>query len=530
MNTGKFILLLIVFTVCTFRTAFSQSYPAFSVTAYDSASEGYYFIIPVKTASSNAPVHMIVDSVGHVVYYKILNATNSGDFRLQPNGLMSYSMANKFYFMDSTFTIVDSVRCQNGITTDTHDMRMLPNGNFLMLGYEYVTMDLSMYNYFGVTHNLPGDANANVRCAVIQELDPNDNVVFEWHSADHFAFSDVDPKFLNSPSNVDWTHSNSLEVDYDGNILMSSRHFDEITKISRTDSSVIWRFGGNANQFTSNDPAFFIGQHDARRIANGHITVNDNGRANPLHYASSKEYQLDENLHTANLVWSYIEDSTSHSVALGNAQRLANGNTVVDYGNTPNKSNMFKVVDPAGNKLFELTFADTLRSYRAYNFHLPWTLDRPKIDCYMVSSQLYLDAGAGHSSYSWSTGDTTQVIPVSAAGTIHVFVADGHGGFISSEYLVIADPISFCNTLGIQNSSSENNFAINPNPVSDELHIELTAETHELFIQLFDATGKCILSKQENNRGQELILPVQHLPAGVYFLMINGSGKKFVKQ
>lgn len=515
----------------SFQFAVAQAYPAFNVTAYTPASTGYYFIIPFVPGSGDFPTHMILDSVGRVVYYKPMNVLNSGDFKILPNGLMSYSWANKFYLMDSTFTIVDSLRCQNGIITDTHDLQLLPNGNFLLLGYEYETMDLSSYYYFGPNNNLPGNTNANVRCVVVQELDPNDNVVFEWHSKDYFAFADVDPFFLAGPSNVDWTHSNSVEMDDDGNIIISSRHFNEITKINRSDSSIMWRLGGNANQFTSNDPSFFRGQHDARRIANGNLTLFDNGRTIPFHCAAAKEYQIDENLMTATLVWSYVEDSASNSVSMGNTQRVSNGNTVVGYGNLPTRNYMFNVVDSTGAKVFEVTFLDTMRTYRAYNYPtLPWTLDRPQVSCYMVASQLYLDAGAGYGSYQWSTGDTTQVIAVSAADTFSVFVPNGLGGFISSDFLVITNPATYCVTTAVH-ELADANFEINPNPVTDELRIDLSFEkSQHLTVQIYDVTGKCVFEKQESNTGQKLIIPASGLSAGAYYLMINGTGKKFMKQ
>nr|MBK9651864.1 hypothetical protein [Bacteroidota bacterium] len=47
---------------------------------------------------------------------------------------MSYSYLNKYYLLDSTFTPVDSVACKNGIMHDSHEMQLLPNGHFLLLG------------------------------------------------------------------------------------------------------------------------------------------------------------------------------------------------------------------------------------------------------------------------------------------------------------------------------------------------------------------------------------------------------------
>ena len=108
----------------------------------------------------------------------------------------------------------------------------------------------------------------------MQEQDANKNVVFEWHSKDYFNFTEVDTMRLLNPANVDWTHFNAVELDDDGNILVSVRHFNEITKVNRSTGAVMWRLGGKMNQFTfTNDSTQFIGQHDIRRIANGNITI-----------------------------------------------------------------------------------------------------------------------------------------------------------------------------------------------------------------------------------------------------------------
>ena len=43
--------------------------------------------------------------------------------------------------------------------------------------------------------------------------------------------------------------SNAIDIDFDGNFLISSRGLDEITKIDRFTGDVIWRWGGCQNQF-----------------------------------------------------------------------------------------------------------------------------------------------------------------------------------------------------------------------------------------------------------------------------------------
>jgi hypothetical protein len=525
----KLIFALSLFTQIRFL---AQALPVYSVTVSTPQSTGYYFTTPIKVGAGSAsviPTQMILDNFGNLVYYKKFQVGGSSDFKLHANGIISYSSNNKFYLVDSTFTVVDSVVPKNGVLFDGHDMQILPNGNFLILGMEKVVMNLSSYNYFGPNNTNPGSNSATVTCGIIQELDAAKNVVFEWHCKDHYNFGDVDPVWLAGPANVDWTHLNAVEKDNDGNYLLSVRHFNEITKINKNTGAIIWRLGGNANQFTfTNDAQKFIGQHDIRRIANGNITLFDNGKLSPLHAAIAKEYQLNETTLTANLVWSYVENNNAFSRSLGNQQRLNNGNTLVNYGTLNNSDCVFNVVTNTGAKLFELAFADTLRSYRSFNYPtLPWQLNRPVINCYSFGGQTYLDAGSGSASYLWNTGATTQTILITGTGTYFVFVPKGQGGFISSSPFTIADLSTACIT-GINDNVFNSQFIeVFPSPATDVLKIR--ASGSKISLELFDLIGKCV-KKEEYINQNAVLLPLSDLPSGVYLLKVNGIAKKIIKQ
>lgn len=522
----------VIFALLQIVCAMSQNIPSFSTTVTGSLSTGYYFCSPVKIgagSTSFAPLHLILDDKGGLVYYKYFNGNNTGDFKLQANGCITYSRLGKFYVMDSTFTLKDSVSIKNNLVSDGHDLQILSNGHYLLLGAENVTMDLSSYHLFNGSD--PGSSSAIVKCGVIQEQDANKNVVFEWHSKDHFNFTDVDPAWLTNPNNVDWTHLNAVEQDVDGNFLLSVRHFNEITKIKRSDSSIIWRLGGSANQYTFiNDPNMFKAQHDVRRIGNGNLTLFDNGSASPLHSCNAKEYQLDENSLTASLVWNYNENSTTYSRALGNVQRLPNGNTLINYGMLNNRNQMFNVVTSAGIKVFEIIFSDTLRSYRAFNYpSLPWALKRPVISCNTSGGQTYLDAGAGYGSYLWSNGATTQTISVSSTGAYTVWVSKGQGGFISSEKYTITDLANPCAISLDKELQQQAVVNVSPNPFTDAIHLSLDQITHSILnIDVFDLSGQKLYSERKS-KTNHITIKTENLEPGIYFLKVNDMVKKIIK-
>ncbi len=117
---------------------------------------------------------------------------------------------------------------------------------------------------------------------------------------------------------------------------------------------------------------------------------------------------------------------------MGNVQRLPNGNTLINFGISTTPA-LFAVINTKGEKIFELAFKDTLRSYRVfYSPALPARIKRPAITIFEKDGKHYLDAGSGYASYLWSSGERTQTISISKPGGYTVLVPTGDGGFIYS--------------------------------------------------------------------------------------------------
>jgi hypothetical protein len=303
---------------------------------------------------------LIVQENGELVYYQNVPSLAT-DFKKQPNSTLTYYdvSAQNFKALNSNYGLINTYAAGNGYMADLHELQVSPtNGHALLLIYDPEPVDMSQI----VTGGQP---NASVVGLIIQELDTAKHVVFQWRSWDHFNITDSTEPITGTV--VDYVHGNAIDVDTDGNLLLSSRHLDEITKINRQTGAIIWRMGGKNNQFTftNSDPSSH--QHDIRRIANGHVTLFDNGNGRTPQYSRAVEFALDEVNKTATSVWQYRNTPDSYAEAMGDAQRLANGNTLIGWGSA---HPTIIEARPDGAKAFELQFGPVQVSYRAFRF--PW--------------------------------------------------------------------------------------------------------------------------------------------------------------
>ena len=330
-------------------------YPTISTQVFEDTAPGYLFMS--SFGGRDRPYLLIVNNDGTPIFYRQM-VQMCTDFKLQPNGQLTYfnNVGDQFYALDENYDIVDSVACANGYDTDEHELRILPNGHYLLLGDDAETVDMSQI--------VPGGyPTATVIGNIIQELDEDKNVVFEWRSWDHFLITDTTHEPLTA-SVIDYEHANALDVDHDGNILLSSRHMDEITKIDRETGDTIWRWGGKNNEFTQNDPeGFFSHQHAVRRQDSGTVTMFDNGDYRSPPYSRAAEYTLDETNKVATLVWEFRNTPDSYGNAMGYVQRLDNGSTLVTFGTGDPDA---LEIDSSGNKVFQANLPPGESSYRTF--------------------------------------------------------------------------------------------------------------------------------------------------------------------
>ncbi|HEU4725981.1 MAG TPA: aryl-sulfate sulfotransferase [Candidatus Eisenbacteria bacterium] len=336
--------------------------PALHVVTPGATAPGDVFVSDLRLDDIAYPSHLLrVRNEGSIAFERALPGRGF-DFKRQGDRLTYFDGAAKtHYALDPLDAVVDSFRCGNGYETDPHDLVLLPNGHALVMAYDTERVDMSRV----VTG---GRADALVTGLVVQELDLEKEVVFQWRSWDHFAVTDAtrrDPR----AAFIDYCHGNAVEPDADGNVLLSSRHMDEVTKISRATGEIVWRLGGRNNQFAFiGDSERFSHQHAVRRLANGRLLLFDNGNfKTPLH-SRVVEYEIDETAKTATLVWQHRPEPAIYGSAMGNAQRLPNGHTIIGWGAA---SPSVTEVDPEGREVFRLEFPASVSTYRAFRFEWP---------------------------------------------------------------------------------------------------------------------------------------------------------------
>ena len=172
-----------------------------------------------------------------------------------------------------------------GVPTDFHEIQQLPNGHFLLDAYRpRHGVDLRPYG---------GPASATVYDAEIQEITPSGHRVWRWSSRGHIGLAETQQWWptLNEIQNrkpaadraYDVVHLNSIAKDGDG-LVISARHTDAVYRIDRATGRVDWKLGGTHTPQSlsiAGDPQYgsttFGGQHDARVLPDGTLTVHDNG-------------------------------------------------------------------------------------------------------------------------------------------------------------------------------------------------------------------------------------------------------------
>jgi hypothetical protein len=344
-----------------------SDFPRVNITVNNNPDPEYIFMDDKNAGVQGYDV--IFDNNGSPIWYRRVTSGNEQrDLKVQHNGVLTvldhiggihFNVFDKHY---QQFTNYASV---NGYSGDDHELQVMPDGTYFLLAMNTTVVDMTRF----VTNGNPG---ASVTEEILQQFSPQGDLIFQWRAWDYFDIRDESQFIDLTSSGFDFPHMNAIDIDTDGNILISSRNTSEITKINRDTGDIIWRLGGGHNQFTYvNDLLSGTrNQHAVRCVGTNHYTIFDNGNLHSPSMSRGVEYAIDTNKMTATVVWQYPQTPTSsiYSFYMGNVQRLTNGNTLINWavGNLPKLTE----VRPDGTKAFEMNWVGQWETYRVWR--CPW--------------------------------------------------------------------------------------------------------------------------------------------------------------
>jgi len=224
-----------------------------------------------------------------------------------------------------------------------HDAIQLPDGRLAWLRGEVrdaVELDSGeslTLAYDTVAETGPGSitATADVRFSVLDDLDYR-----PWRMCKHF--DDTGPG-----GGSDYTHANSLMYDSDTDAFwLMSKNLDALLSVDRGSGAVNWQAGGRYSSLVdvAGDPApadaEAVDGPNATWWSHGHMSdawgdgflVFDNGYHHATRESRVVEYTLDPAAGTVQKVWEYPAEEGAFNPLLGDAVRLADGDTLISWG------------------------------------------------------------------------------------------------------------------------------------------------------------------------------------------------------
>lgn len=269
---------------------------------------------------------------------------------------------------DSAYRQLATVRGANGLKPDLHEFQITSGGSALITAVFPVLWDSPSKHR--TTHEVVFDS-------VVQEIDiPTGLVLFQWDSLDHVSLTD---SYQPPPPNTgtaevvngfDYFHINSIQLDDDGNLLISARNTWAAYKLDHLTGAVLWTLGGKRSTFRMGAGTGFAFAHDIRSVAphDARVTLFDDGAGLPAVHKASRgiELSLDVRHKTARLAAQWLHSPQLLAEFEGNLQQLPDGNRLIGWGQQP----YFTEYDLSGQPILDARFVANTSSYRAYTF--PW--------------------------------------------------------------------------------------------------------------------------------------------------------------
>jgi len=287
-----------------------------------------------------------------------------------------------------------------------HDIEYLPNGNILMIAWEYKSETEAIEAGRNTSLLTDGELWPDKIIEVVPDGTNGGTIVWEWYVWDHLIQDydstkvnygvvsehpeKADINFVLNQGGADWNHINAIDYNEElDQIMLTVRNFSEIWIIDHNTTTeeaagvagdLLYRWGNpqTYGRGTSTDQMLFV-PHDGQWIESGSpgdgdvlIFNNGQGRSDgdyssidqftpPIDNDGNYTITSGNNYGPEELSWTYQADPTSDFYAnhISGTQRLSNGNTLICEGTT--------------GKFFEVTSSgETVWQYtNPYTFSTP---------------------------------------------------------------------------------------------------------------------------------------------------------------
>jgi len=331
--------------------------------------DGLLFLAPSSGPGQRGA--MIVDDRGELVWFRPSTPSTTmnfrpGVFRGEPvltwwegRFVRGVGRVGEYVVMSNAYLELARLPAGGGLPADFHEVLLTAENTLLVTAYETTTADLTPVG---------GRRGGRVYAGVVQELEvPTGRVLWEWHSLEHVPVTESMSDQIGDP--YDYFHVNAVDVDHDGNLLVSARNTWTVYKVARRSGEVLWRLGGKRSSFTMGPGTTFAFQHDARSHRDGRsITVFDNGPDPGQRRPESRalELRLDFARKRATLARELRHRPPLYARVTGNQQLLAGGDSLVTWGST----GRFTEYAANGAVRLDATLPHGGQNYRVFRF--PW--------------------------------------------------------------------------------------------------------------------------------------------------------------
>ena len=244
-----------------------------------------------------------------------------------------------------------------------HDGRRLRNGNVILVCARPLPDEIARQ----VRGGRPGSEydNGKMDAPYLVEMTTDGKIVWEWRSWEHLDPVTDGITAVQDDRDV-WTVANAVWELADGNLLVSFRAISTVVMIDRRTGGIYWKLGAPP----------LAGQHAPYILANGNLLLFDNGPHRlDATFPFSRVLEID--VATRRIVWKYQDNPVSNffSPRISNAQRLPNGNTLINEGwfgrlfeVTPEGETVWEYVNPHFGPVANSEHAQVNWVFRAYRY------------------------------------------------------------------------------------------------------------------------------------------------------------------